>query len=140
MKNLVMMIMVLALTSCSEVLLLGSIGGTVVSQSPAIKAYNGVDAVTIMKTKKDIKKHVYDKLKGEMTDKLYEATKKEVMSEHEEYKNADVPKEIWIERNKYLHQHIDMLTEELIKVRLDNKKLSKQIEDQIKQFRNTGGL
>ena len=24
-----------------------------------------VDAVTIMKTKKDIKKHVYDKLKGE---------------------------------------------------------------------------
>ena len=56
---------VLMLTSCSEVLLLGSIGGTVVSQSPAIKAYNGVDAVTIMKTKKDIKKHVYDKLKGE---------------------------------------------------------------------------
>ena len=75
-----------------------------------------------------------------MTDKLYEATKKEVMSEHEEYKNADVPKEIWIERNKYLHKHINMLTEELIEVRLDNKKLSKQIEDQIKQFRNTGGL
>jgi len=65
MKNLVMMIMVLTLTSCSEVLLLSSIGGTVVSQSPAIKAYNGMDAVTIMKTKKDIKKHVYDKLKGD---------------------------------------------------------------------------
>ena len=29
-----------------------------------------------------------------MTDKLYEATKKEVMDEHEEYKNADVPIEI----------------------------------------------
>jgi len=65
MKNLIMIIMALALTSCSEVLLISSIGGTVVSQSPAIKAYNGVDAVTIMKTKKDIKKHVYDKLKGE---------------------------------------------------------------------------
>jgi len=51
------------MTGCSEVLLLGSIGGTVVSQSPAIKAYNGVDALTIMKTKKDIKKHAYDKLK-----------------------------------------------------------------------------
>ena len=75
-----------------------------------------------------------------MTDKLYEATSREVMSEHEEYKNADVPIEIWIERNKYLHQHIDMLTEELIKVRLDNKHLSKQIEDQINQFRNTGGI
>ena len=57
--------MALALTSFSEVLLISSIGGTVVSQSPAIKAYNGVDAVTIMKTKIDIKKHVYDKLKGE---------------------------------------------------------------------------
>jgi len=75
-----------------------------------------------------------------MKDKLYEATSREVMSEHEEYKNADVPIEIWIERNKYLHQHIEMLTEELIKVRLDNKKLSEQIEDQIKQFRNSGGL
>jgi len=65
MKNLIMIAMVLALTSCSEILLLGSIGGTVVSQSPAIKAYNGVDAVTIMKTKRDIKQHAYDKLKGE---------------------------------------------------------------------------
>jgi len=65
MKNLIMIAMALALTSCSEILLLGSIGGTVVSQSPAIKAYNGIDAVTIMKTKKDIKQHAYDKLKGE---------------------------------------------------------------------------
>ena len=65
MKNLIMIAMVLALTSCSEILLLGSIGGTVVSQSPAIKAYNGIDAVTIMKTKKDIKQHAYDKLKGD---------------------------------------------------------------------------
>jgi len=62
------------------------------------------------------------------------------MSEHEEYKNADVPIEIWIERNKYLHQHIDMLTEELIKVRLDNKKLAKQCEDLLNEFRNTGAV
>ena len=75
-----------------------------------------------------------------MTDELYEATKKEVMSEHEEYVNADVPIEIWIERNKYLHQHIDMLTEELIKVRLDNQRLTKQLEDTLKQFRNKGAL
>ena len=75
-----------------------------------------------------------------MTDKLYEATKKEVMDEHEEYKNADVPIEIWIERNKYLHQNIDMLTEELIKVRLDNKKLAKQCEDLLNGFRNTGAV
>jgi len=62
------MILIL-MTGCSEVLLLGSIGGTVVSQSPAIKAYNGVDAITIIKTKKDIKKHAYEKLKGINEDK-----------------------------------------------------------------------
>jgi len=56
---------VLMLTSCSEVLLLGSIGGTVVSQAPAVKAYNGVDTLTIMKTKKGIKQHAYEKLKGD---------------------------------------------------------------------------
>ena len=59
------MLILMVCTSCSEILLLGSIGGTVVSQSPAIKAYNGIDAITIMKTKKDIKKHAYDKLKGD---------------------------------------------------------------------------
>tara|TARA_R110000796_G_scaffold120914_1_gene235046 strand:- start:249 stop:416 length:168 start_codon:yes stop_codon:yes gene_type:complete len=46
-------------------LLLSSVGGVAVSQSPAIKAYNGVDAITIMKTKKDIKKHIYEGIKNE---------------------------------------------------------------------------
>jgi hypothetical protein len=44
---------------------MSSIGGVAVSQSPAIKAYNGIDALTIMKTNKDIKKHAYNKLKGD---------------------------------------------------------------------------
>jgi hypothetical protein len=52
-------------TSCSELLLLSSIGGAAVSQTPAIKAYNGIDALTIMKTKKDIKKHIYEGVKNE---------------------------------------------------------------------------
>ena len=56
--------MLITMTSCSELLLLSSMGGVVVSQTPAIKAYNGIDAITIMKTDKDIKKHAYDKLKG----------------------------------------------------------------------------
>ena len=54
----------LLLNGCSELLLMSSIGGVAVSQSPAIKAYNGIDALTILNTDKDIKKHVYDKLKG----------------------------------------------------------------------------
>jgi len=56
--------MLMILTGCSELLLMSSIGGVAVSQSPAIKAYNGIDAITIMKTDKDIKKHAYEKLKG----------------------------------------------------------------------------
>ena len=64
-KTMFYILILMVCTSCSEILLLGSIGGTVVSQSPAIKAYNGIDAITIMKTNKDIKKHAYDKLKGD---------------------------------------------------------------------------
>tara|TARA_R100001440_G_scaffold10316_1_gene18864 strand:+ start:241 stop:468 length:228 start_codon:yes stop_codon:yes gene_type:complete len=75
-----------------------------------------------------------------MTDALYEATKKEVMTEHEEYKNADVPKEVWMQRNEYLHKHIDKLYEEIKDLRTDNIRLAKQIEDQVKQFRNSGDL
>ena len=63
MKWIYLLILILT-TSCSEILLLSSIGGVAVSQSPVIKAYNGIDAITIMNTDKDIKKHAYDKLKG----------------------------------------------------------------------------
>ena len=52
-------------TGCSEMLLLSSVGGVAVSQSPAIKAYNGIDAITIMKTDKDIKKHAYERIKND---------------------------------------------------------------------------
>ena len=54
--------MLILTTSCSELLLLSSVGGAAISQTPAIKAYNGIDAITIMNTDKDIKKHAYDKL------------------------------------------------------------------------------
>ena len=62
MKWIYLLILILT-TSCSELLLLSSVGGVAVSQSPVIKAYNGIDALTIMSTDKDLKKHAYDKLK-----------------------------------------------------------------------------
>jgi predicted nucleic acid-binding Zn-ribbon protein len=64
----------------------------------------------------------------------------QTMTEHEEYKNADVPREIWIQRNEYLHKHIDKLYEEIKELRTDNIRLTKQVEDQLKQFRNNGDL
>jgi len=63
--KLIALMMLILMTGCSEILLLSSIGGVAVSQSPAIKAYNGVDALTIMKTKKDIKQHAYERIKNE---------------------------------------------------------------------------
>ena len=69
MKILIMIIVGLTLTSCSELLVISSIGGVAVSQSPAVKAYNGVDMLTIMKTEKGIKQHAYERMKHE-TQKL----------------------------------------------------------------------
>ena len=65
MKNLILIIAGLMLTSCSEIMIVGSMGGAVVSQSPAIKAYNGVDMLTIMQTEKGIKQHAYERMKYE---------------------------------------------------------------------------
>ena len=64
-KVILCILTLMVCTGCSEMLLLSSIGGVAVSQSPAIKAYNGIDAITIMKTDKDIKKHAYERIKND---------------------------------------------------------------------------
>jgi prefoldin subunit 5 len=43
-------------------------------------------------------------------------------------------------RNAKLHNHNEKIEQEIIELRRDNKKLAKQCEDQIKQFRNKGAL
>jgi len=43
-------------------------------------------------------------------------------------------------RNSKLHLHNEKIEQEIIELRKDNKILAKQVEDQIKQFRNTGAL
>ena len=43
-------------------------------------------------------------------------------------------------RNAKLHNHNEKIEQQIIELRADNKRLAKQVEDQIKQFRNTGGL
>ena len=50
-------------TSCSEFALLASGSSIAVSQNAYVKAYNGVDVLTIMQTEKDIKRHIYDKVR-----------------------------------------------------------------------------
>ena len=65
MKNLILIIVALMLTSCSELMIVGGLGGAVVSQSPVAKAYNGIDVITIGQTEKSIKQHAYERIKNE---------------------------------------------------------------------------
>ena len=60
-RMILLLLMLMALTACSEFALLMSGSSIAVSQNAYVKAYNGIDVLTIMQTDKDIKKHIYDK-------------------------------------------------------------------------------
>jgi len=47
-----------------------------ISQNAYVKAYNGVDVLTIMATEKDIKKHIYEKGKEYIYDQTMGYIKK----------------------------------------------------------------
>tara|TARA_R110002020_G_scaffold74088_2_gene189864 strand:+ start:48 stop:272 length:225 start_codon:yes stop_codon:yes gene_type:complete len=50
-------------TGCSEFALLMSGSSIAISQNAYVKAYNGIDVLTIMATEKGIKTHVYTNVK-----------------------------------------------------------------------------
>ena len=50
-------------TSCAEFALLASGSSIALSQNAYSKVYGGVDMLTIMSTEKDIKRHIYDKVR-----------------------------------------------------------------------------
>ena len=49
-------------SSCTEFAILSSSAGVAVSQNALAKAYSGVDFLTVISTEKDIKMHAYDAL------------------------------------------------------------------------------
>jgi len=63
MRLFVYIFALLSLTSCADVMLLGSSYGVVGSSNTYVKAYNSIDVVTIATTKKDIKYHALNKIK-----------------------------------------------------------------------------
>ena len=71
-----LLLMLTAFTGCSEFALLMSGSSIAVSQNAYVKAYNGIDVLTIMKTDKDIKKHVYEKGKEYIYDQTLGYIKK----------------------------------------------------------------
>ena len=52
------------LTGCTEFAMLTSTTGLAVSHNTYVKAYNGLDFLTIINTEKDIKTHAYEMIKG----------------------------------------------------------------------------
>ena len=65
-KKLILFIsMLMVCTGCTEFAMLSSGAGIAVTNNVYAKAYSGVDFLTIIKTEKDIKKHVYERLKND---------------------------------------------------------------------------
>jgi len=62
-KLLLSSLILISLTSCSEFMLLTSTGSIALSNNIYAKAYSGMDFLTIIKTEKDIKKHIYERIK-----------------------------------------------------------------------------
>ena len=68
MRKILLIGCLLITTGCSEFALLMSAGSVGVSQNAYAKAYNGIDVLTLMRTDKSMKKHIYEKGK-ELYDK-----------------------------------------------------------------------
>ena len=67
-KILLISLLLIVTTSCSEFALLMSGSSIAISQNTYAKVYNGVDILTIMSTEKSIKKHAYEKGKKYIVD------------------------------------------------------------------------
>jgi len=61
MRTILLLLMLMAFTGCSEFAMLMSAGSMAATQNSYAKIYNGIDLGVAITTKKGIKKHVYDK-------------------------------------------------------------------------------
>jgi uncharacterized protein YceK len=61
--RLILLTIFIALSGCSEFLILSSGTTAVVSQNTLAKAYNGIDMMTTIQTEKDIKSHIFEQIK-----------------------------------------------------------------------------
>ena len=62
-KIFTLCVILITCTSCAEFALLASGSSIALSQNAYSKVYGGVDMLTIMSTEKDIKRHIYDKVR-----------------------------------------------------------------------------
>ena len=69
-KIFTLCVILITCSSCTEFALLASGSSIAISQNAYVKAYNGIDVLTIMDTEKSMKEHVYESIKdyGEKRD------------------------------------------------------------------------
>ena len=68
-KLTILFIIFIIVSGCSEFALLMSGSSIAISQNAYVKAYNGMDVLTIMHSDKSIKKHAYEQGKKYFYDK-----------------------------------------------------------------------
>jgi len=64
-KIILIMAIAILTSSCTELAMLSSGATIAVGQNAYMKAYSGIDVLTIISTEKDIRTHAYDALKKE---------------------------------------------------------------------------
>ena len=74
-KLTILFITFIIVSGCSEFALLKSGSSIAISQNAYVKAYNGVDVLTIMHSEKSIKKHAYEKGKKYIYDQTVKRIK-----------------------------------------------------------------
>jgi len=110
MRLFLSILLFISLTSCADVMLLGSSYGVVGSSNTYVKAYNAVDVVSITTTKKDIKEHAYNKIKKKPVDKpVNHSYELQMIAEHLKELNK-LHKEVNLKLNQLtnqvkVHQH-----------------------------------
>jgi len=67
-KIFMLCVILLTCSGCSEFAILASGSSIAISQNTYAKVYNGADMLTIMSTKKSMKRHVYDNAKKALTE------------------------------------------------------------------------
>ena len=67
-KIFLLCVILITCSSCSEFALIASGASIAGTQNAYVKAYNGVDVLTIMRTDKSMKRHVYDNAKKALTE------------------------------------------------------------------------
>ena len=69
-RLMILFIILTCASGCTEFALLASGSSIAISQNVYVKAYNGIDVLTIMRTEKGIKSHIYTNVR-----ELYEHSK-----------------------------------------------------------------